>query len=105
MDLFDPEIALSERMRAAEMLYARCSNPLDFWLQALPKMPAMQVGVRVCVDHSFTLSPNKLLSNRKNMVSVYVATRHRPDRLFSCRSAPDVITNLCRPCVATLLAG
>lgn len=55
MDLFDPEIALSERMRAAEMLYARCSNPLDFWLQALPKMPAMQVGVTRSVDHSFTL--------------------------------------------------
>lgn len=48
MDLFDPEIALSERMRAAEMLYARCMNPLDFWLQALPRMPAMQVSVRQC---------------------------------------------------------
>jgi hypothetical protein len=45
LDLFDPEMAASERLRAAEMLYARCINPLDFWLTALPTMPLAQVSV------------------------------------------------------------
>jgi hypothetical protein len=43
MDLFDAEMATSERMRAGEMMYARCTNPLDFWLEALPTLPPMQV--------------------------------------------------------------
>lgn len=47
IDLFDAEMATSERLRAGEMLYARCTNPLDFWLCAMPTLPLLQVGVRV----------------------------------------------------------
>lgn len=43
LDLFDPEMATSERLRAAEMLYARCSNPLHFWERAVPLLPPLQV--------------------------------------------------------------
>lgn len=44
LDLFDPEMASSERLHAAELLYARCYNPLDFWESALPEMSNAQVG-------------------------------------------------------------
>ena len=43
IELFDPEMASSERIRAAEMLYARCVQPLDFWLDAMPTLPPMQI--------------------------------------------------------------
>ena len=36
-------MASSERIRAAEMLYARCVQPLDFWLDAMPTLPPMQI--------------------------------------------------------------
>ena len=39
-------MAASERIRAAEMIYARCTQPLDFWLEAMPTLPTLQVGVR-----------------------------------------------------------
>jgi hypothetical protein len=44
IELFDAEMANSERLRAGEMLYARCVQPLDFWLQVLPTMAPIQVG-------------------------------------------------------------
>ena len=44
IDLFDAEMATSERLRAGEMLYARCVNPLEFWLAALPTLPVLQVS-------------------------------------------------------------
>lgn len=34
----------SLRVMLAETLYARCTNPLDFWLWALPCLPQGQVG-------------------------------------------------------------
>lgn len=43
IELFDPEMSSNERIRAAEMLYARCVQPLDFWLDALPTLPPMQI--------------------------------------------------------------
>ncbi|GAX72927.1 hypothetical protein CEUSTIGMA_g382.t1 [Chlamydomonas eustigma] len=42
IELFDPDMATSERLRASEMLYARCVQPLDFWLEALPNLPPLQ---------------------------------------------------------------
>ncbi|GAX83706.1 hypothetical protein CEUSTIGMA_g11131.t1 [Chlamydomonas eustigma] len=42
IELFDADMATSERLRAGEMLYARCVQPLDFWLEALPKLPFQQ---------------------------------------------------------------
>ncbi len=38
INLFDVEMATSERLRAGEMLYARCVQPLDFWIEALPRL-------------------------------------------------------------------
>ncbi|KAG1665959.1 hypothetical protein FOA52_003183 [Chlamydomonas sp. UWO 241] len=43
IDLFDAEMAISERLRASEMMYSRCTNPLLFWEEALPTLPALQV--------------------------------------------------------------
>eukprot|EP00798_Chlamydomonas_sp_ICE-L_P001749 gene1749-33158_t len=42
VDVFDPEMSATERIAAAEMLYARCTNPLLFWSQGLPLMPPQQ---------------------------------------------------------------
>ncbi|KAF5832617.1 hypothetical protein DUNSADRAFT_11434 [Dunaliella salina] len=49
LDLFDPEMSSSERLHAAEVLYTRCYNPLDFWEAALPELSEMQAEV---IKHS-----------------------------------------------------
>ena len=43
IELFDHEMAASERIRAAEILYSRCVQPIDFYLEALPTLPVKQV--------------------------------------------------------------
>jgi len=45
LDLFDAEMSSSERLHAAEVMYTRCYNPLDFWETALPELSEMQVGL------------------------------------------------------------
>jgi hypothetical protein len=48
LELFDGEMSISERLHAAEVLYTRCYNPLDFHETILEELPPMQV--RVCVN-------------------------------------------------------
>ena len=31
----------------SEILYARCTNPLDFWIKALPCLPQSQVRLKL----------------------------------------------------------
>jgi hypothetical protein len=59
IDLFDAEMAISERLRASEMMYSRCTNPLLFWEEALPTLPTLQVCVCVRV-WSILLSVGRL---------------------------------------------
>jgi hypothetical protein len=49
IELFDAEMASTERLRAGEMMYARCTNPLLFWELALPTLPTLQVRGCACV--------------------------------------------------------
>jgi len=50
-------MASSERLKAAEVLYTRCYNPLDFWEAALPEMTQTQVCVWGCAQAGVLVCP------------------------------------------------
>lgn len=45
LESFDAVASL--RIMLSEILYARCTNPLDFWLKALPCLPQSQVRLKL----------------------------------------------------------
>jgi hypothetical protein len=90
LDLFDPEMAGSERLRAAEMLYARCINPLDFWLTAVPTMPAAQV----CDEASYLSDHAVHCDLHARMHGSPSTTMTDAQRAYPCRTYMSFCTDL-----------
>ena len=44
-EIFDIDMQTNERIRASELFYAKCIQPIEFWMEVLPLQPPRQISL------------------------------------------------------------